>query len=148
MGNKKSDYLEYVDEGYYTYCDTRRMNKYEAARKFLDLLYLWSDNVYDEEYDFYYIKIRKKIRININSISEISADRFNVDVTSPEDEGDDEWKISISFSEKDVAGVIQYNNIVFTGDRYQELSIDGLIYTSNFDTSLGGEITLLTSVKL
>lgn len=148
MRKRKSYYLEGVEEGYYTYCDTRKMSKYKAANKLLDLLLLLSDQVYDSENDFYYRKMKNKVTISLNRISSFNADTFTLYVNSVEDEWDEDWSISMSFSEKSGNGQIQYNNLVFKGNLYDELSIDGLIYSRNLESSLGVEITLLTSVNL
>lgn len=145
---RKSDYLQLVEEGYQTYCDTKKMSKYEAARKFLDLLILWSEQEYDEENDIYFRRMKKKTTINLNGISSFEFDEFRTNVFNPEDEWDDEWSISISFYEKNIVGHTQSNYISFKGCAYEELSIDGFIYNDIINSRLGGEIFLLTSVKL
>lgn len=148
MIKKKSDYLDGIEDGYDIYCDTRKMSKYEAVTKFVDLLFLWSDQVYDGENDIYYRMMKNKLTIVLNGISSFEADKFTFNIKSPEDKWDDEWSISINFEGKRVNGQIQSNYLLFRGYMYDELSIDGLIYSSDIDSRFGVKIHLLTSVNL
>ena len=148
MIKKKSDYIDGIDEGKKINWDTRKRSKYEAVRKIVDLLFLWSDEVYDKENDIYYRIMKNQLTIALNGISAFKADRFTLDIKRPEDEWDDEWEVSINFKGKYVNGQIQYNYLSFSGYMHDDLSIDGLIYTSNIDSLLGVKIHLLTSVNL
>ena len=157
----KERYMNFIKDGYYNYCDTRRIDKKEALKKIAEILKGWSQWMsytisYDEE--FYFRKIVDgTCKLSINGFSSFTFDEFKVIENCDRSyEYDEDWKFELECWRSEDNKRESYNNpkvkfsMNFDEYSYREVSIDGIIWKNKKKSSLSNdvELVILTSQKI
>ncbi len=152
----QSKYMDFVKDGYYNYCDTRRMSQYDAVRKIVEILEGWSESCSfrtDEYSDFKYInKIKyRDCFIRINEFVSFTFEEFRIRNNNEFNEGDSEWEVEISCWRGADDRVEYYKkpkarfNLSFSEGMSKDITIDGIIWTKSVEERNSADLIILTS---
>lgn len=152
----QSKYMDYVKDGYYNYCDTRRMSQYDATKKIIDILEQWSQSCSIKEDEYSDPRYIRKIRyrdcfIRINEFVSFTFEEYDCRCNDEFYEEDTGWKAEITCWRSADDRFAYYKkpkarfNLSFSEFMSKDITIDGIIWTKNVGERNQAELIILTS---
>lgn len=149
-------YLDHVRDGFYNYCDTRRMSQYDATKKIIEILEQWSESCIIKEDEYSDSRYIRKIRyrdcfIKINEFVSFTFEEFQVRNNNEFYEEDTGWEAKITCWRSADDRFEYYKkpkarfDLSFSDVISKDITIEGIIWTKSDGERDQAELIILTS---